>query len=203
MGTLPGQEEGASLETHWRKRNPQSPGPTPHRTQGHQRTGSDSALLDNRLAPLSHSVATSPRLKYETIRTISPWTRACKDSRSQPTPTTVPTTTVLPVKSARRRMNQWRQLFQTCLNNRDWCCHLCQIERNNHNHNNRTIYLNLMLVVNFCYMSHLATTRGQWVIIDNIRTIRHLWLIIIISNNNIVRRNNTMQCNSNMVVHYK
>ena len=38
--------------------NPQGPGapvgPTPHRTQGHQRTGSDSALLDNRLAPLSH-----------------------------------------------------------------------------------------------------------------------------------------------------
>ena len=38
--------------------NPQGPGApvglTPHRTQGHQRTGSDSALLDNRTAPLSH-----------------------------------------------------------------------------------------------------------------------------------------------------
>ena len=38
-----------------RSQDPRAPvGPTPHRTQGHQRTGSDSALLDNRTAPLSH-----------------------------------------------------------------------------------------------------------------------------------------------------
>ena len=34
--------------------NPQG-APTPHRTHGHQRTGSDSLLIDNRTAPLSHS----------------------------------------------------------------------------------------------------------------------------------------------------